>query len=220
MCLSGHLDTSCKTGTLFFFFFFLFYVFRKTLHILHPRRAQNNVCKAVYVFLRVNNTSHHTPSLTLTNCCILIWNCCALFINYVVCERSRKLTGNLPNRWLCHQADRSEWKWANYSSFHCGLSNRPGASISTTDSDDLPGPGELLFSGFEPSYREPVCKWVLQGRISQSLINLTTLLFDFSLRAQLNMLPNTIKTSGIQTKSPSEAMNAILVAKELQSEVH
>ncbi|KAK0131373.1 Zinc finger MYM-type protein 1 [Merluccius polli] len=52
--------------------------------------------------------------------------------------------------------------------------------------------------------------------------------FDFdSLRAQLSMLPDTIKTSGIQTKSEktsvrliSEAMSANPVAKVLQSEVH
>ena len=40
------------------------------------------------------------------------------------------------------------------------------------------------------------------GAVSQSLINLTTLLFDFdSPPAQLSMSPHTIKTSGIQTKS-------------------
>lgn len=52
--------------------------------------------------------------------------------------------------------------------------------------------------------------------------------FDFDiLRAQLSMLPDTIRTSGIQTKSEktsvrliSEAMNAVPVAIELQSEVH
>ena len=40
------------------------------------------------------------------------------------------------------------------------------------------------------------------GGVSQSLINLTTLMFDFdSLRAQLSTLPDNMKTSGIQTKS-------------------
>ena len=67
-----------------------------------------------------------------------------------------------------------------------------------------------------------------QVTLPSSVTSLYAKDFDLdSLRVQLSMLPDTIKTSGIQTKSEktsvrliSEAMNAVPVAKELQSEVH